>query len=142
MEFKEINETNVVNNLNTTFDESLKSWVILTYLFSSEEKRFWWVTWDGQYKFTLLKEWDSINDLKFWETKVFWDFLDNDEWKTLKGIIEDSQEWFWYTSIHNQLWGHLLEPKAFEIENINDIDSLLIELKRQYVKWDINDILK
>jgi len=107
MELEEINKTNVVNDINTTFQESLKSWIILTYLFSSNEKRFWWITADWQYRFILLKKWDSLEDLDFWETKNFWDFLDDWKGKTLKSIIEDSQDWFWYIWIHHQLWWHI-----------------------------------
>lgn len=141
MENKEINEMNLISDLNTTFQESIKSWLILTYLFSADEKRFWWVTSDWQYRFTLLKKWNSFEDLDFWETKNFWDFLDDGKGKTLKTIIEDSQEWFSYTWIHNQLWGHILSPTNFSLEQINKIDSFLIELEKIKTKWDINNVL-
>ena len=141
METRETNETNVVKNLNTTFQESLKSWLILTYIFSSNEKRFWWITADWQYRFILLKRWNNIDDLDFWETKNFWDFLDDGKGKTLRTIIEDSQEWFSYTWIHYQLWWNILSPKTFNIDNIEEIDTFLIELEKSKTKWDINDIL-
>jgi hypothetical protein len=141
MKIEEINKTNVVKNINTTFQESLKSWIILTYLFSSNEKRFWWITVDWQYRFILLKKWDSLEDLDFWETKNFWDFLDDWKDKTLESIIEASQDWFWYIWIHFQLWWHILEPLKLNLDNINEIDNFLIELKKSKTKWDINNVL-
>ena len=79
MESKEINETNVVKNMKTSFQESLKSGIVLTYLFSEWEKRFWWITLDWQYRFTLYKKWSNEDDIVFWETKIFSDFLWDDE---------------------------------------------------------------
>lgn len=143
MESKEINETNVVKNINTSFQESLKSGIVLTYLFSEWEKRFWWITLDWQYRFTLYKKWNNNDEIVFWETKVFSELLwDNeDDEKTWKDIKEQALEAFEYSSIHHQLWWHWIPNKIFSLDNPEEIDEFFLELEKTETKWDINNVL-
>jgi len=143
METKELKEINVVKNLNTTFEESLKSWMIIIYLFSPWEKRYWGITADWQYKFTLYKKWNNKENIVFWEDKIFSEFLwDNENTeKTWESIKEQVFESFEYSSLHNQLWWHWIPNKVFSLENINEIDDYLTELEKNKTKLDIKTVL-
>jgi len=131
----EHNENNVVVDLNTTFEESLKKW-FYSIAWSEYEwrKRLLCMTKDWQYSFYFA--------IENGELEMLWNRKEVVEWYTLDQSIEELQ---WFFSFQHDYFS-IYDYKKYEL-NENDLkdiwklENLLIEIRKELVKWDINKIL-
>ncbi len=130
-----LNDNNIVSDLNTTFEESLNSgfYVINKYEYNWR-KIIACMTKDGQYSFYFA--------LENWKLEMLWNRKEVYENYTLEQTIEDLQ---WYFSFkHNYIPVYSYKKQELtkqDLEDVNKLESFLIELEREEAKGNVGDIL-